>query len=331
MKAYSKDLRLRVLDAVDRGMPKKEVVRVFGVSEPTIRRYLRLRRETGDVEPRPVPGPPARKREALEERLPAQVRLNPDLTLAEHCELFEEQSGMVVSASTMSRAFERLGLPLKKVAPGLRARRTGEGSLARRGSEDRLRAPRLRGRVRYAHVYDTPLREGSERRAGLRKGAPKPRQEHDALGEHDVRRHGAMPSGGGRHDEGGLRDLRGAGLGTLTATRTGSDPRQPLLSQGRAGTPADRGTGLLAIVLAALLAGLLTHRGGLLEDQSAAEEECCPHPRNSPRGHRAGDLGGHARRRGGLLWPLRLPVRRSTFMKTAVEFGLGGNRILRSS
>jgi DDE superfamily endonuclease len=29
------------------------------------------------------------------------------------------------------------------------------------------------------------------------------------VGEHDVRRHGAVPSGGGRHDEGGLRDLRG--------------------------------------------------------------------------------------------------------------------------
>lgn len=114
MKPYSKDLRVKVVAAVDRGMPRKEVARVFGVSEPTIRRYLRLRRETGDVEPRPVPGPPARKREALEEQLPTQVRLNPDLTLAEHCELFEEQSGMEVSTATMSRAFERLGLPLKK-------------------------------------------------------------------------------------------------------------------------------------------------------------------------------------------------------------------------
>ena len=114
MKPYSKDLRVKVLAAVDRGMPRKEVARVFGVSEPTIRRYLRLRRETGDVEPKPVPGPPAPKREALEERLPAQVRLNPDLTLQEHCELFEETSGMEVSSATMSRAFERLGLPLKK-------------------------------------------------------------------------------------------------------------------------------------------------------------------------------------------------------------------------
>jgi transposase len=32
MNAYSKDLRLRVLAAVDRGMPRKEVVKTFGVS-----------------------------------------------------------------------------------------------------------------------------------------------------------------------------------------------------------------------------------------------------------------------------------------------------------
>ena len=115
MRPYSKDLRLRVLAACDRGMPRREVAHLFGVSEPTVRRYLRLRRETGDVEPKPLPGPSARKGAALEERLPAQARANPDLTLAEHCELFEEQSGMRVSTATMSRAFGRLGLPLKKV------------------------------------------------------------------------------------------------------------------------------------------------------------------------------------------------------------------------
>jgi transposase len=114
MKPYSKDLRLRALAAVDRGMPRKEVARVFGVSEPTIRRYLRLRRETGDVEPKPVPGPPARKGAALGAALPAQVRANPDLTLAEHCELFEDVHGVKVSTATMSRALEKLGLPLKK-------------------------------------------------------------------------------------------------------------------------------------------------------------------------------------------------------------------------
>jgi transposase len=114
MKAYSKDLRLRVLAAVDRGMAREEVAKTFGVSVPTIKRYLKLRRETGDVEPKPIPGPRARKRAALEERLPAQVALNPDLTLAEHRELLEEEHGVEVSSATVSRALKRLSLPLKK-------------------------------------------------------------------------------------------------------------------------------------------------------------------------------------------------------------------------
>lgn len=52
MNAYSLDLRLKVLDAVDRGIPRREVVRTFGVSMPTLERYLRRRRQTGELAPR---------------------------------------------------------------------------------------------------------------------------------------------------------------------------------------------------------------------------------------------------------------------------------------
>ena len=114
MKPYSKDLRMRVVAACDRGMARKEVSRIFGVSEPTVRRYLRLRRETGDIEPRPVSGPPARKGQMLEAALPGQVSRNPDLTLKEHRELFYDEHGTEVSTATISRALKRLGLPLKK-------------------------------------------------------------------------------------------------------------------------------------------------------------------------------------------------------------------------
>lgn len=114
MKPYSKDLRLKVLEAVDRRMPRREVVEIFGVSMPTIKRWLRRRRETGKVEAKPSPGPPARKGVALEEALPSQLRANPDSTLEEHRKLFEETYGISVSTSSISRAFERLGLPLKK-------------------------------------------------------------------------------------------------------------------------------------------------------------------------------------------------------------------------
>jgi len=116
MRAYSKDLRLKVLDAVDRGMPRKEVAQIFGISLPSIKRWLKLRRETGDVEPSAIPGPPARKGALLEGWLPSQLRSNPDLTLEEHCEAFEEALGVRVSTATTSRSISRLpgGWPLKK-------------------------------------------------------------------------------------------------------------------------------------------------------------------------------------------------------------------------
>ena len=50
MKPYSKDLRLRVLAAVERGVPREEVAKTFSVSVPSIKRWLKLRKETGDLE-----------------------------------------------------------------------------------------------------------------------------------------------------------------------------------------------------------------------------------------------------------------------------------------
>ena len=92
MKPYSQDLRLRVLAAVDRGVPREEAAKTFSVSVPTIKRWLKRRRETGDVEPRPIPGRPRLKGAALQEWLPSQLQENDDLTLEEqHREAFEEQ------------------------------------------------------------------------------------------------------------------------------------------------------------------------------------------------------------------------------------------------
>ena len=56
MNAYSLDLRLKVLDAIDRDIPRREVVSTFGVSMPTLERYLRRRRRSGDLAPKPSPG-----------------------------------------------------------------------------------------------------------------------------------------------------------------------------------------------------------------------------------------------------------------------------------
>jgi transposase len=118
MRAYSKDLRLKALDAVDRGMPRAEVARTLGISLPSIKRWLKRRRETGEVDAKAPSGPPAVKGAMLGEWLPAHLRRNPDLTLEEHCKAFEEDFGIEVSEATMSRAISRLpgGWPLKKRA-----------------------------------------------------------------------------------------------------------------------------------------------------------------------------------------------------------------------
>src|ERR671917_672143 len=117
MKSYSKDLRLRVLSAVDAGTPREQDAKTFSVSMPTIKRWLKRRRETGDVEPRAIPGRPSRKGALLKEWLPKHLEANDDLTLEEHRQAFEEEFGEEVSTSTVGRAIAGLpdgGWPLKK-------------------------------------------------------------------------------------------------------------------------------------------------------------------------------------------------------------------------
>src|SRR5215217_282133 len=93
MKPYSLDLRLKVLDAVDCGIPKKEVVGTFGVSMPTIDRYLRQRRQTGEIAPGRTP-----------RRTPLICA-----TIERHCELWESKQRVRISVSTMCRAVRKLG------------------------------------------------------------------------------------------------------------------------------------------------------------------------------------------------------------------------------
>jgi transposase len=67
MSAYSKDLRFRVLAAVGRGIPRKEVAELFGVSLSSIKRWSNRRRRTGDVNTYAIPGRPSVKGEAFTE------------------------------------------------------------------------------------------------------------------------------------------------------------------------------------------------------------------------------------------------------------------------
>jgi transposase len=108
---------IRALAAVDRGMPRREVVEIFSISLTTLKCWLKMRREGKDLSPGLSTG---RRRRILStpekgRLLWDQLEENDDATLARHCELWEEKTGVRVSVSAMSRAIRhKLGWTYKK-------------------------------------------------------------------------------------------------------------------------------------------------------------------------------------------------------------------------
>ena len=127
MRAYSMDLRERVLHDSDAGMQAAAVAGKYHVSASWVRRLKQRRRETGEVAPRqqrygrhPVLAPQLHTLAAL-------IREQPDRTLAE----LQVALGTSASLATIWRAVKQLGFTRKK-----------------NGTRVRTRSPRRRGRPR---------------------------------------------------------------------------------------------------------------------------------------------------------------------------------------
>lgn len=110
MRAYSADLRERVLADCDAGTPSAEVAAKYRVSSSWVRRLKQRRRETGATAPRPQRHGPPPKWAAHAEAIAASVREAPDATLEEH----RRRLGLDLGVSTLWRAIDALGLTLKK-------------------------------------------------------------------------------------------------------------------------------------------------------------------------------------------------------------------------
>lgn len=131
MKAYSRDMRIRALDALDLGTPRPEVIRLFGVSTATLTRWRRRHRETGSLAQSRRPGPPSLKKAGLKAGLLPHLEAHPDATLAELCQWWEETQGVRVSHATMSRVITRhFGWTRKKVPPSAGTQRSETHRLA---------------------------------------------------------------------------------------------------------------------------------------------------------------------------------------------------------
>ena len=113
MKAYSEDLRRKILQAVDRGMPKSEAAKTFGVSRSSIKRYAAARREGRPLTPKKHPGSKPKLDENARKLLEADVEERPAITLKGRCRFLEEMVGVSVSESTLSRLLRKMGFSPK--------------------------------------------------------------------------------------------------------------------------------------------------------------------------------------------------------------------------
>jgi transposase len=116
MKAYSLDLREKILRACDQRFDsQRAIATVFGVSQSFVEKLRRRRRTTGTIAPQPHAGGRRASCDGAAIRLVRRmVQDRPDATLAELCEQLYAQRGLHVSVPTMSRLAKQLGLPRQK-------------------------------------------------------------------------------------------------------------------------------------------------------------------------------------------------------------------------
>ena len=117
MKAYSLDLRERVVEAYKTGtLTIKAVATQFRVGETFVKKMLRQKREFGAVLAYRHGGG---RRRALNQRqrqkLQRIVRNEPDLTLAELQKKLLSEEQVQVSIATLARVLTEIGLPRKKI------------------------------------------------------------------------------------------------------------------------------------------------------------------------------------------------------------------------
>ena len=120
MRAYSSDLRQRVLEAALSGdLTQVDVARRFSVSLSFVEKLLRRYRTTGTIAPRPHGGGRQRCIQPEQEAvLLALLEADNDATDAEIAARFTAAMGHAVSTRTVNRMWHRLGLTRKKRRSG---------------------------------------------------------------------------------------------------------------------------------------------------------------------------------------------------------------------
>ena len=114
MNPYSEDLRKKIVEAVERGMPKIQAARTFGVGISSVKRYVATYRKGRSLAPKKPPGSKPKLDESARKLLEANLEEHPEATLPQRREFLRRVCGVSVSDSTVSRMLRRMGWTRKK-------------------------------------------------------------------------------------------------------------------------------------------------------------------------------------------------------------------------
>jgi len=115
MKAYSEDLRQKVVQAVEqRQTSKSEAARLFGISLSSVKRYTKLASQGESLTPRKGGGRPPIADDATRKLLEDDIRNRPAATVSERRHFLESFAGKSLSEPTLRRLLKRMGFTRKK-------------------------------------------------------------------------------------------------------------------------------------------------------------------------------------------------------------------------
>lgn len=117
-KPHPVELRKRAVALVEQGNTHTETARRLCVSIKFVNDMVRLKRESGALDPKRQGNPGRGKLTGVTEWVQGRIAAQPDLTIDELTAELGSEHGLTVHRSSVGRLLHRLGLSHKKRPPG---------------------------------------------------------------------------------------------------------------------------------------------------------------------------------------------------------------------
>lgn len=112
--AYSIDLRVRVVEAIDGGLSTRQAADRFSIGVATAGAWHRLWRSSGDVKPGRLGNPGGSKLDPHKDFILGLIAAQKDIALHEIAHKLADAHGLRVQPSTIWYFLDRLGITFKK-------------------------------------------------------------------------------------------------------------------------------------------------------------------------------------------------------------------------